>query len=193
MCASGTLNDTELQKKSRRKNTPRKSFLGHARRLNDLPNEAATARPTAAICCPQPKLRRPTAGGTISSADQRSVIRHSSCGSIRSSLQRTVGGATHLPSVLKGMRRDDVIAKLRETEPALQRFGVTALYLFGSHACDEARSDSDDRTFRFLPLMDAYAAIQKAFGDQVEIDYSTRTGLSPYILEDVEREAIRIF
>jgi predicted nucleotidyltransferase len=100
------------------------------------------------------------------------------------------------------MRRDEVIAKLRETKPALQRFGVAALYLFGSHARDEARSDSDvdvfidpvpDRTFGFLPFMGAYAAIQKAFGDQTEIDYSTRTGLSPYILEDVEREAIRIF
>jgi predicted nucleotidyltransferase len=100
------------------------------------------------------------------------------------------------------MRRDDVIAKLRETEPALKRFGVAALYLFGSHARDEAQSDSDvdvfvdpapDRTFGFLPFMGAYAAVQKVFGDQVEIDYCTRTGLSPCILEDVERDAIRIF
>jgi len=103
---------------------------------------------------------------------------------------------------MEGMRRDDVIAKLKETEPALKAFGVAALYLFGSHARDEAGSHSDvdvfvdpapDRTFGFLPFMDAYAAIQKAFGDQVEIGYSTRTGLSPYILEDVEREAVRIF
>ena len=104
--------------------------------------------------------------------------------------------------ILERMRRDEVIAKLKETEPALKAFGVAALYLFGSHARDEAGSHSDvdvfvdpapDRTFGFLPFMDAYAAIQKAFGDQVEIGYSTRTGLSPYILEDVEREAVRIF
>jgi hypothetical protein len=44
-----------------------------------------------------------------------------------------------------------------------------------------------------LPFMDAYAAIQKVFGDQVEIGYSIQTGLSPYILEDVAREAVRIF
>ena len=103
---------------------------------------------------------------------------------------------------IEGMRRDDVITRLKETEPALKGLGVAALYLFGSHARDEARSGSDvdvfvdpapDRTFGFLPFMDAYAAIQKAFGDQVEIGYSTRTGLSPYILEDVEREAVRIF
>jgi predicted nucleotidyltransferase len=100
------------------------------------------------------------------------------------------------------MRRDDVIAKLKETEPALHGFGVAALYLFGSHARDEAESGSDvdvfvdpapDCDFGFLPFMDAYATIQKAFGEAVEVGYSTRTGLSPYILNDVEREAVRIF
>ena len=100
------------------------------------------------------------------------------------------------------MRRDEVIAKLKETEPALRGFGVAALYLFGSHAREEAKSGSDvdvfvdpapDRDFGFLPFMDAYEAIQKAFGDAVEIGYSTRTGLSPYITEDVEQEAVRIF
>jgi hypothetical protein len=35
--------------------------------------------------------------------------------------------------------------------------------------------------------------IRRAFGDTVEIGYSTRTGLSPYILGDVEREAVRFF
>jgi hypothetical protein len=41
--------------------------------------------------------------------------------------------------------------------------------------------------------MDAYQTIQKAFGEGVEVGYSTRTGLSPYIVGDVEREAVRIF
>jgi hypothetical protein len=45
----------------------------------------------------------------------------------------------------------------------------------------------------FLPFMDAYAALRKAFGNEVEIGYSTRSGLSPYILKDVEQEAVRIF
>jgi hypothetical protein len=44
--ASATLNDKELRKSFRRKNTARKSFLGHARWLNDLPIEAAIVRPT---------------------------------------------------------------------------------------------------------------------------------------------------
>jgi predicted nucleotidyltransferase len=100
------------------------------------------------------------------------------------------------------MRRDEVIEKLKEAEPALRGFGVGALYLFGSHARDEARFDSDvdvfidpaaGRDLGFLPFMDAYETIRKAFGNAVEIGYSTRAGLSPYIIEDVERDAVRIF
>jgi uncharacterized protein len=101
-----------------------------------------------------------------------------------------------------GMRREEVIAKLKDTEPALRGFGVGALYLFGSHARDEAKAGSDvdvfvdpapDRDLGFLPFMDAYETIQKSFGDAIEVGYSTRAGLSPYIIEDVEREAVRIF
>ena len=100
------------------------------------------------------------------------------------------------------MRRHEVIARLKETEPALRGFGVGALYLFGSHARDEANSGSDvdvfvdpapDRDFVFLPFMNAYETIQEAFGDTVAIAYSTRAGLSPFILGDVEQEAVRIF
>lgn len=41
------------------------------------------------------------------------------------------------------MRRSDVIAHLKQTEPALRAFGVGALYLFGSHAREEAGPDSN--------------------------------------------------
>ncbi len=100
------------------------------------------------------------------------------------------------------MRRADVIARLKHTEPALRSLGVARLYLFGSHARDEAALNSDvdvfvdpvsEEGFGFLPFMDAYQALQKAFDHQVDIGYSTRTGLSPYIRKDVEREALRIF
>jgi uncharacterized protein len=100
------------------------------------------------------------------------------------------------------MRRDDVIARLKETEPVLRGFGVAALYLFGSHARDEAEPNSDvdvfvdpvpgDR-FGFLPFMDALETIQKAVGEGAKVDYSTREGLSSYIRADVEREAVRVF
>jgi predicted nucleotidyltransferase len=100
------------------------------------------------------------------------------------------------------MRRDDVIATLKQTEPVLRGFGVGALYLFGSHARDEAAAESDvdvfvdpapDKNFGFIPFMEAYEALQGAFNHQIEIGYSTRTGLSPYVRKDVEREAVRIF
>jgi predicted nucleotidyltransferase len=100
------------------------------------------------------------------------------------------------------MRRDEVIAKLKEAEPVLRALGVAALYLFGSSARDEARPDSDvdvfvepvsEERFGFLPFMNAYETIQKAFGPNVEIGYSTREGLSPYIRADVEQEAIKVF
>jgi predicted nucleotidyltransferase len=44
---------------------------------------------------------------------------------------------------IAGMRRDDVITRLKEAEPALRGFGMAALYLFGSHARDEGNPDSD--------------------------------------------------
>jgi uncharacterized protein len=98
------------------------------------------------------------------------------------------------------MRRDDVIARLKKTEPALRAFGVGALYLFGSHARDEAGPESDidvfvdpapEKAFGFAPFMDAYETLQEAFGER--LDYGTRKGLHPLLRSDIEREAIRIF
>jgi predicted nucleotidyltransferase len=100
------------------------------------------------------------------------------------------------------MRRSDIIAKLKQVEPALRQAGVEALYLFGSTARDEARADSDvdifvdpqsDERFGFLEFMDAYHAIQQALGPDAEIGYSTRDGLSRYVRAGIEREAIRVF
>ncbi|MCF4128532.1 nucleotidyltransferase family protein [Methylobacterium sp. SyP6R] len=71
------------------------------------------------------------------------------------------------------MRRDEVLAGLKSTEPVLRAIGVAALYLFGSHARDEAQEDSDidafvdpapGVAFGFLPVMAAYEAIEAAVG-----------------------------
>ena len=105
-----------------------------------------------------------------------------------------------MASYIEGMRRDEVIARLKQTEPALRAVGVAALYLFGSHARDEARLDSDidvfvdpapDEAFGFLPFMDAFETIQHAVGEN--LDYGTRRGLHPLLRPDIEREAVRIF
>jgi predicted nucleotidyltransferase len=100
------------------------------------------------------------------------------------------------------MRRDDVITRLKETEPALRAFGIAALYLFGSHARDEASPDSDvdvfvdvvpDAAFGLRPYMGAFRVLEDAFDRKVDIGYSTRDALSPHIRADVERDALRIF
>jgi predicted nucleotidyltransferase len=41
------------------------------------------------------------------------------------------------------MRRSEVIERLKQAEPSIRALGASALYLFGSHARDEARPDSD--------------------------------------------------
>ncbi|HEX2366860.1 MAG TPA: nucleotidyltransferase domain-containing protein [Bradyrhizobium sp.] len=103
-------------------------------------------------------------------------------------------------AIFWAMRRDDVIARLKQTEPALRAFGVDALYLFGSHARDEAGPDSDidvfidpvpDKGFGFAPFMDAYETLQEAVGEK--LDYGTRKGLHPLLRADIEREALRVF
>src|SRR3977135_2319630 len=104
--------------------------------------------------------------------------------------------------ILKGMRRDEVIARLKQTEPALKAFGVAALYLFGSHARDEAQPHSDIAVFvdvapgaavGLRPYMGAFRVLEDAFEHKAEIGYSTRDGLSQYVRADVEQPAVRIF
>src|SRR5690348_10882651 len=98
------------------------------------------------------------------------------------------------------MRRDQVIDKLKAIEPAIRALGAKALYLYGSHARDEARAGSDvdifvdkdpARNFGFDEFMDIYFKLQTALG--TEVGYSTREGLVDFYRPDIEREAIRVF
>jgi uncharacterized protein len=98
------------------------------------------------------------------------------------------------------MSREEVIAKLKSAEPALRAIGVAGLYLFGSHARDQAGPGSDidvfvdpapGTEFGFLPFMEAYETIQQAVGEN--LDYGTRKGLHPMLRRVIEREAVQIF
>jgi predicted nucleotidyltransferase len=98
------------------------------------------------------------------------------------------------------MRRQEAIARLKQVEPAVRGLGAASLYLFGSHARDEARPDSDvdvfidkdpSRSFGFDEFMGIYLTLRKALG--VEVGYTTREGLVEFYRPDIEREAIRVF
>jgi predicted nucleotidyltransferase len=104
--------------------------------------------------------------------------------------------------IFGAVRRDDVIARFKQTEPALRAFGVAALYLFGSHARDEAGSESDidvfvdiapGASFGLRPYMSTFRVLEDAFERRADIGYSTRDALSPYIRAGAERDAVRIF
>ena len=98
------------------------------------------------------------------------------------------------------MRRAEVIDRLKQAEPAIRSLGASALYLFGSHARDEARPDSDVdvfidkdplRNFGLSEFMDIYFKLQEVLG--VEVGYTTREGLVEFYRPDIEREAIQVF
>jgi uncharacterized protein len=89
---------------------------------------------------------------------------------------------------------------LKSAEPRLRLHCVAALYLFGSHARDEARPESDIDVFvdpgseDFYDLehfIGAHEALEEVLGHSV--DYGTRDGIVRFYRPAIEGEAIRIF
>jgi predicted nucleotidyltransferase len=98
------------------------------------------------------------------------------------------------------MRRDEAIARLKDTEDAIRALGATALYLYGSTARDEARPDSDvdvfieydPRTkFTILDLVGVQQELAERIG--AEVDIATRDSLHRRLRKRIEQSAIRIF
>lgn len=98
------------------------------------------------------------------------------------------------------MRQVEVIKTLMSQEAAIRQFGVDALYLYGSHARDEARPDSDvdlffdkipDRPLGFLEFTGLKLMLEDVFGRPVDV--GTRTGLHPVLRTEIEASAVRIF
>jgi uncharacterized protein len=78
---------------------------------------------------------------------------------------------------------------------------VAALYLFGSYSRGDAGPEFDvdvfvdktpGRTFGFDELMGSYHALRDALPG-IDINFGTRQGLSKYIKDEVEQQALRIF
>ena len=98
------------------------------------------------------------------------------------------------------MRREEVIAQLKQHEADIRALGAASLYLYGSHARDEARENSDvdvfvdkdpDRRFGFLEYTGLIIMLEDIFGRSVDV--STRNSLHPVLKDEIEATAIRVF
>lgn len=98
------------------------------------------------------------------------------------------------------MKRDTAIARLRSLEPVLRKQGVSALFLFGSVARNEASDTSDvDLLFDVPPdrrfsLFDQ-ARIQRELADHLRtgVDLVPVEALRPGVRARVEAEMVRVF
>jgi uncharacterized protein len=102
------------------------------------------------------------------------------------------------------MTRDEIIAKLKETAPALRAEGVTRLAIFGSRARGDARDDSDldvlidvdpDAKLRGLKLIgvlaDAERTITAATGIPTQAEM--RNSLEPRFAERIADDVVEVF
>ncbi|MDC7684072.1 nucleotidyltransferase domain-containing protein [Asticcacaulis sp. BYS171W] len=94
---------------------------------------------------------------------------------------------------------DALIETLNNLAPDMRRKGVAHLFLFGSHARNEASADSDvdlfldfdDPRFNLFDLMDVKRLVEDQTGRSV--DLMTRNSLHPRFRSDIERSAIQVF
>jgi hypothetical protein len=98
------------------------------------------------------------------------------------------------------MTRDEIIAKLRETAPALQAEGVTKLAIFGSRARGDARDDSDldvlievdpEATFSLLDLVGVQHIIRDATG--IETQAEMRRSIDARFAQRIADDVIEVF
>jgi uncharacterized protein len=98
------------------------------------------------------------------------------------------------------MTRDEVIAKIRSSAPALRAEGVTRLAIFGSRARTDAREDSDldilidvdpDAKFSLLDLIGVEHIVRDATG--LETQASMRRSLDPRMAERIADDIIEVF
>lgn len=99
------------------------------------------------------------------------------------------------------MTRATVLATLKQLEPRMRAQGVAGLYLYGSHARDEARPDSDidilvdfeeGRDESFSEYMATYQLLADGFPG-TEIGFGTRENIVPRYRPFIESSAVRVF
>lgn len=109
-------------------------------------------------------------------------------------MQRHAGYAT-----VPRMERTEALARLKAHEAELRQLGVQHLYMFGSTARDEARTDSDVDLFFDYPrgkfglyeLMDVKDAAARILGRKTDI--MTRDSIHKALRARIEEEAVPVF
>lgn len=98
------------------------------------------------------------------------------------------------------MTRDQIIAKLRSTAPALKAEGVTKLAIFGSRARGDARDDSDldvlidveaGSEFSLMNLSGVALIVEDVTGLKTQV--SMRRSLHSRIAERIADDVIEVF
>ena len=97
------------------------------------------------------------------------------------------------------MTQREALETLRAHADDIRQRGVTALYLYGSHARGEATdrsdvdlfADVDYGRFGFVPFMDLREDLAVWLGRKV--DFTTRAGLHPVLRDRIVRSAIKVF
>jgi predicted nucleotidyltransferase len=98
------------------------------------------------------------------------------------------------------MTRDEIIAKVRETAPALRAEGVTKLAIFGSRARGDALPDSDldvlididpAAKFSLLNLSGVRLMVEDATGLKTQV--TTRRSLDDRMAQRIADDLIEVF
>lgn len=101
---------------------------------------------------------------------------------------------------IEGVRRDDVIARLKEAEPGLRARGIRRAAVFGSVARGKERSDSDiDILVEIDPNVPLsvfeYAGLKEFVAGFFDgpVDVIAEDGLKPFVRPSVSADAIYAF
>jgi len=88
--------------------------------------------------------------------------------------------------------------KIKKAVAILKNHGATIIKIFGSYVREDSRKGSDlDILVEFserkslLDLVGIEQELEEALG--IKVDLLTRKSISPYLIDDIEKEAVQVF